>query len=516
MDNHSGSTPPFLRRYNVVLFFAALKLLLHLFANTRYGFHRDEFLYLEQGRHLSWGYMECPPLIGVLAALTQVFNAPLGLVRLLPTLAGVGIIMLIGKAVMDLGGSKWAQALACLGYLASSAFLRCNMLFQPVTFDQLFWFLLAFSILYLIKTRNPVYWYWAGLFAGLGLMAKYSMAFYLAAFLGALLFSQERRWFKSFYPWIAMGIALAIFLPNLYWQISHRLPVLTHMQELQETQLKHVEIGDFIFSQFLMQVSVLPIWLAGLLALFGSRWKPYRPVGLAFLLSVGILIVLRGKSYYTLGAYPVLFIFGGLALDRVLVKSWYKYALSTVVATLSVMLLPYALPVLPLLKMEAYCAWMKDHFGLAGPLYWEDGSLHSLPQDYADMNGWEEMVQRLSDAYHRLPEAEQATCMLYGGSYGHTAPVAYYREKYSLPQIYSLHNSSIAWMPDSAHFDRLLVLDDVRITESQHFKKVILLDSIRDPYAREKGYLYYQSEPRVNPDSTWRELVLERKKRYGF
>ena len=30
-----------------------------------YELHRDEYLYLEMGKHLSWGYFEVPPLIAL-------------------------------------------------------------------------------------------------------------------------------------------------------------------------------------------------------------------------------------------------------------------------------------------------------------------------------------------------------------------------------------------------------------------------------------------------------------------
>ena len=39
----------------LLLLFLFIKLLLHIWVNANYDFHRDEYLYLEQGRRLAWG-----------------------------------------------------------------------------------------------------------------------------------------------------------------------------------------------------------------------------------------------------------------------------------------------------------------------------------------------------------------------------------------------------------------------------------------------------------------------------
>jgi len=42
---------------------AIVRLVLPFFLQSSYYQpHRDEFLYLAEGRHLAWGYMEVPPL----------------------------------------------------------------------------------------------------------------------------------------------------------------------------------------------------------------------------------------------------------------------------------------------------------------------------------------------------------------------------------------------------------------------------------------------------------------------
>ena len=41
---------------------AAAVTLLHLLTNGRYGFHRDEWQFLSDARHLDWGFVAYPPL----------------------------------------------------------------------------------------------------------------------------------------------------------------------------------------------------------------------------------------------------------------------------------------------------------------------------------------------------------------------------------------------------------------------------------------------------------------------
>ena len=161
----------------LILFFVFLHLIIHLLTNTNYGFHRDEFLYLEMGKHLAWGYMEVPPFIAILSAIANFLGSSLFVVRLFPTIAGAIVIFLIGKLAKDLGGKKWGIIIACSGYLLAAAYLRTNMLFQPVSFNQMFWVITAYLSIQLVRTENPTYWYGIGFSIGIGFLTKYSIVF---------------------------------------------------------------------------------------------------------------------------------------------------------------------------------------------------------------------------------------------------------------------------------------------------------------------------------------------------
>ena len=61
--------PPLRSRLAVAV--AAATLLLHLVTITGYGWFRDEFYYLACAARLDWGYVDHPPLIAVITALTR-------------------------------------------------------------------------------------------------------------------------------------------------------------------------------------------------------------------------------------------------------------------------------------------------------------------------------------------------------------------------------------------------------------------------------------------------------------
>lgn len=500
----------------ILLGLSLAKLIIHFSTNTNYGLHRDEYLYLTQGEHLHWGYMEVPPMIAVLAKTARfLFGDTVFAARFFPALAGAVSIVLVGVMVRDMGGKKWAQLLAGAAFLLSPAYLGSNTLFQPVSFNQLCWLLAAFFVVRIIRYQQPKYWYFLGITAGLGFLTKYSIVFFFLALLIGFLVSPHRRVFLTKYPWISLGIALLIALPNLLWQYQHRFPVVRHMQELSATQLKNVAPVDFLVPQFLFHFAGSLVWIGGLIYLIRSKKvRDLRLLAWAFLALIIMLLLLSGKDYYTIGAYSMLMAAGGLAWEHWLGRR--SALLIPIMALLNLVAIPYALPVFSIEKMKSYVDQMRDQHGLEAPLRWEDGKIHDLPQDYADMHGWEEIPEKVARLYHSLPEADRAKCMIVAGHYGQAGVMNFYRKKYKLPETYSLNSSFIMWAPEKVVFDRIIQIDDVPQSSSPYFESVQLIDSIENPYARDPGLIYYETRPIVDVEQVWRELVRERRREAGY
>jgi len=79
---------------------------------------------------------------------------------------------------VELGGRKFAIALACLGIILAPAFVASEYLLQPVIFDQFWWVLTVYLMIKYINTSSVKYLYFIGIAIGLGLLTKYTMGFF--------------------------------------------------------------------------------------------------------------------------------------------------------------------------------------------------------------------------------------------------------------------------------------------------------------------------------------------------
>ncbi len=72
---------------------AAVAFIGHMLVAANYGYFRDELYYLADGRHLQWGYVDQPLLMGALAALLRVtIGNGLVAIHLVPALAAAAIV----------------------------------------------------------------------------------------------------------------------------------------------------------------------------------------------------------------------------------------------------------------------------------------------------------------------------------------------------------------------------------------------------------------------------------------
>ncbi|WNJ20756.1 glycosyltransferase family 39 protein [Pontibacter sp. G13] len=467
------------------------KLLIHFLMASRYGFHRDEFLYLAMGDHLAWGYQSVPPMIGLLGFVSRtLFGDSLLAARIFPAVAGTLSLWLTGQMLILMGGKSRAMAIMMIAMILSPAFLRSNWLFQPVTFNQLVWVAAGFCYLQWLKTDRGHWWLWLGGIFGIGILTKYTVLLVAASMVFATLVSARRGVLLTRWPWLGGLIAGTIAMPNLVWQITHNFPLLWHMRVLAETQLVYVDHWSFLMGQLIAHLPVFWVWLGGLIWLLtdsnGRRW---RPIGVTALAVVALLLVTNGKSYYAMGVYPWLFAAGGIAWSTWLGKWGRAFRLGGWLWLLGsiIWILPWSAPVLEIHHLSRYGAWMRDKVGFDGPLIWENGRAYTLPQDFADMLGWEELTEGVKKAYDEIPEEARAEVMVFAENYGLAGAITHLGRKYHLPPAISFHGSFFYWSPDSISATALIYVNDEIEDIAPWFGEIRQIDMISDSLAREFG-----------------------------
>ncbi len=471
---------------------ALLKLVLPFFLQSSiYEPHRDEFLYLAEGSHPAFGFMEVPPLLSVFAWLTQHMGNSIFWIKFWPSLFGALNFVLVGKLIISLGAKLFAIILLFFCFFFTG-FLRVHFLFQPNFLEIFFYTVIAVGLIQYVRTSENKWLYITGIGAGLGLLSKYSVAFYLISLLPALLLTKQRTIFLNRHFYIALGLAFIIFLPNLIWQYIHHFPVFYHMHELSSTQLQYVQLSSFLIDQLVMFLPCCFIWVTGLFYLFlNKQGRTYVFLGLAYIGVVAILLWFHGKSYYTLGLYPILFGFGSIVIEKWTVHSRFflRFIFSAIIIYFGIRFTFICLPLMSPSRLAAY--YEKTHAANLGVLRWEDQKNHPLPQDFADMLGWEEMAEKTSAAFHSLDSSQQAKTIIFCDNYGMAGAVTYYREKYHLPAAYSDNASFLYWIPDNINFQNLVLIesdpDEMKYGFIKQFSSAKITDSITNPYAREKG-----------------------------
>lgn len=432
----------------IVTLIALLSAVVHLAFIGRYGWFRDEFYYIACGERLAFGYVDHPPLVAVIArAARELLGGSILAARLPSVLAGVAVIFLTGRIARELGGGRFAQGLAALCALVAPVYLFAFHILSMNSFDILFWTLGAWVVARIVNTGDPKLWLLFGLVCGLGLQNKHSVLFFGFGVFAGLLLTPERRHFRGPWIWLGGAIAVLIFLPHVLWQVRQGWPTAEFVRNA--TANKNVALSPVeFFAEQIVQMHPLtfPVWLAGLGWLLLSRaGRPWRVLGWAYVASFLVLVSQNSKAYYLAPAYPVLFAAGATAFE-----SWMRWkavrpAFAALVLAGGAAFSPL---VLPILSAETLVRYMRS-LGIemsAG----ERHEMGALPQHFADMHGWEEMVAEVARVYRSLPPEERAVAGIYGQNYGEAGAVDLLGGKYGLPKASSGHNNYFLWGPQGS------------------------------------------------------------------
>lgn len=464
---------------------AAVKLLLHLYAGRDYGYFVDELYYLDCARHLAWGYVDQPPLIALLTRIVRItLGDSLPAIRLLPALAGAGVVLLAGALAREFGGGKRAQTGAALCVLLAPGILAMDHFLSMNAFEPLFWMGCAYLVVRIIHTGNGKLWLCFGVLAGLGLENKHSMLIFgFGAVLGLLL-TRERRWLRSPWLWAAGGIAVLLFLPNLWWNLQHHFPFLELQANIRRSG-RDVPLPPLAFlaqEALAMLPLSLPIWLAGLwYFFFDSDGSRFRALGWAWLATALIIMAMSPRVYYLFPAFPLLFAGGAVVWERWLDSPRLRWAGPVYAALMLLMGALLAPTVVPLLPPETYIRYAEATH-LQQPRI-ETHELGPLPQLFADQFGWPEMAATVAGVYNNLPPEVRPRTAIFAQNYGQAGAIDLFGPRLGLPAAISGHQSYYLWGPRGYSGDSMIVLDDRQEVLQGLFREVTKVGHVWHPYS---------------------------------
>jgi hypothetical protein len=484
----------------VIYGIALITVVIHLLIINNLEFHRDELLYFSLGQHPAAGYATVPPLIGWIAMIMEkLFGCTLFAVRLIPAILGGVMIILVASMAKELGGSEYASFLAVIGLSVSIFFMRTYSLFMPVFIEIFLWTLCIYLIIKYINSKRGVFLVLLGIVAGVAMLNKYLASLLFMGLVIIIPFTEYRSIFRRKHFWIGMAAAFVIFLPNLLWQVSKGFPVFRHMTELYDTQLVHMDVPLFLGEQLLMPFIGSILTVAGFIfLLFRRDALRYRFLGILSLFVIAALLLLKGKSYYTLGVFPLLIASGAVAYDRWMARRWLRLLLPVIIVVLTIPVIPMGMAVFNREGLKEYFRGQEEKLGLTVGRRFEDGSIHSLPQDYADMIGWEELTAVAARAYGSV--SDKKACLIYCENYGQAGAITIIGKKYGLPEAVCFSESFRFWFPGSFSPDIksfIYINDEMGDDVKSFFRKITVAGSITDPDAREYGTTVWLCEDPV-------------------
>jgi hypothetical protein len=417
--------------------------------------------------------------------------------RLFSVLAQAVAVVVAGLMAKELGGTRLAQTTAALAVAFSPLPLFSGTEFQYTSFDLLWWVLIAYFTVRLLKSDDPRWWLAIGGTIGLGLLTKYAIAFYIAGILAGLVVTPARRYFASRWFWAGVALALLIFLPNFVWLVRHDFISYHFLQHIHARDVGEGRAKGFWKGQLLIctNLATAPLWIAGLIGFL--RERRYRMLALMYLVPLALFAIGKGRDYYMAGAYPMLMAMGAMRAERWLssLPRWGRRTVETVYFAAFALVSAYACAViLPLASSGPLKQFALERNG-----------------DLREEFGWEEQVRTVAGIRDSLPTEQQAHLGITTGNYGEYGAIEILGRAYGLPEPIGTTNSE--WLRGYPETEptTLIVLGLGADEANAIFTGCRLAghngnsEGVRNEESQDHPYIFVCGPPRVPWAELWKE-----------
>ncbi|WP_255566131.1 glycosyltransferase family 39 protein [Mumia sp. zg.B21] len=421
VGGHQRETSPVPAYARVPVLSAAAALAVVLLATAgRYGFHRDELYF----RMLdpSWGYVDQPPLIPLIArAMTDLVADEPWALRLPAIAAVVASTLVVAAIVRELGGGALAQGLCAWTFAFATFPLVAGHVLITTSPDLLAWVLASWFVIRALLRDDGRWWLAVGLVVGLATYGRLLIPWLILGLLVGVVLVGPRRVLRSGWFWSGGALAAVVALPNLAYQVVNGFPQLDMGAALADNNADEVRVMMWPF----LFIMLPAVWVVGAVALWRRpQWRALRAFDVAFVVVLVLTFVGGAQFYYPVGVLAVLF-----AAGWVPTASWLTRSSNAVRAGVGALLVLYAavsvVVSLPVIGV---------------------GTLGSTPvpginQAAADQVGWPTYVRQIAAVWDGLSAEERAEAAIITSNYGEAGAIDRYGPALGLPTPYSGQNA---------------------------------------------------------------------------
>lgn len=228
-------------------------------AATGLELHGDEAQYWTWAQRLDFGYFTKPPLIAwIIATTTAACGDAEVCVRVSSPLLHAATAMALyalGRALRDARTGMWAAVL----WITLPAVAFSSLIVSTDVPLLAFWTLAVLALRRTLDSRDlgRTSWAWAvtaGVAIGLGLLAKYAMAYAVIGLAIHLAFAPGDRWIlRDRRGLLILALAAAVLAPNLIWNARHHFATVGHLGDnanLTGTLFHPEHAAEFLGQQF--------------------------------------------------------------------------------------------------------------------------------------------------------------------------------------------------------------------------------------------------------------------------
>jgi len=297
-----------LTRRNTLVLVGAVALW-HLYLSAQLQLHPDEAYYWLWSRYLDASYFDHPPMVAYFIRISTLLSQSELWVRL----SGSAVLLLLSGLMWRLSLEIFKSVPVAAGSVMLFNVLPLTMLgllvITPDVPVLLFWSLGVYLFWRIMDGGRAWLWYPLGVVFGLALLSKYTAILMVPCFFLYLVLTDERRWLRTVYPYLALGVGLLCFSPVLLWNSRHEWVSFTFQfrNGLGGQKLDVLNVGEYLAGQLLLSGPL--VWVLGMYGAAVGLYRRDKPT---------LLLVCT--------AAPVILFFAFSSLRKVAGPNWPAFA----------------------------------------------------------------------------------------------------------------------------------------------------------------------------------------------